>query len=239
MKQLVLALAPEAQASLEATVPGRNQELLGALRALVTGKVPEPWIYVWGEPGAGRSHWLRAALRDAEALGRRVATWVDRADVPAGSLVAVDDVDRLSPEAQVELFHLLHRAREGEFQCLVAGNAPPARLSVRDDVRTRLGAALVYRVHPLDDADKALLLQRLAAGRGFDLPPEVARYLLTRGDRDLSALVRSLDLLDRASLERQRPLTVPLLREAFRECGAGSPAAAPDDSGPRALVTDR
>jgi DnaA family protein len=235
MKQLVLGLALEAEPGLDATVPGRNTELLSTLQALVAGHLPEPWVYLWGEPGAGRTHWLRAARREAARLGRGVVEWSAGADPPPGGLITVDDVESLPAESQVRLFNALNRARDGDFQCLVAGNAPPAQLVVRDDVRTRLGASLVYRVHPLDDEHKAQVLERLAAARGFDLPPDVARYLLTRGERDLPALVRSLDLLDRASLERHRPLTVPLLREAFRESGAEAP---PDAASP-AVAAER
>lgn len=238
MKQLVLGLALEAEPGLDATVPGRNAELLATLRAFVAGHISEPWIYLWGDPGAGRTHWLRAACREAARLGRGVVSWADGTEPPPGGLVSVDDVESLAAESQIHLFNTLNRARDGAFQCLVAGNAPPAQLAVRDDVRTRLGASLVYRVHPLDDEDKVRVLERLAAARGFDLPPDVARYLLTRGDRDLPALVRSLDLLDRASLERQRPLTVPLLREAFRESGLLPGAIPPADADPPALAAE-
>jgi len=239
MKQLVLGLALEAEPGLDDTVPGRNTELLATLRAFVAGRVAEPWIYLWGEPGAGRTHWLRAACREAARLGRPVVAWTEGTDVPAGALVTVDDVESLPAGSQISLFNTLNLSRDGAFQCLVAGNAPPAQLAVRDDVRTRLGASLVYRVHPLDDDGKALVLERLAAARGFDLPPDVARYLLTRGDRDLPALVRSLDLLDRASLERHRPLTVPLLREAFRESGLAANAVPPSDAVPPSLAAER
>jgi DnaA family protein len=239
MKQLVLGLALEADPGLDATVPGRNTELLATLRAFVAGQVPEPWVYLWGEPGAGRTHWLRAACREAERLGRDAVAWTDGIAPPPGGFVAVDDVETLTADAQIHLFNILNQARDGACRCLVAGNAPPAQLAVRDDVRTRLGASLVYRVHPLDDEGKVQVLERLAAARGFDLPPDVARYLLTRGSRDLPALVRSLDLLDRASLERQRPLTVPLLREAFRESGLIPGAVPPADTDPSVLAAER
>jgi DnaA family protein len=46
---------------------------------------------------------------------------------------------------------------------------------------------------------------------------DVARYLLTRSDRDLRTLLATLDRLDRSSLERHRPLTIALLREVLRD----------------------
>ncbi|MCK7496103.1 MAG: hypothetical protein MZW92_38055 [Comamonadaceae bacterium] len=40
-------------------------------------------------------------------------------------------------------------------------------------------------------------------------------YLLRHGERDLPSLMAVLDALDRVSLEQQRPVTLPLLREAL------------------------
>jgi len=228
MKQLALGLALDVDPGLDDSVTGPNAELHAALKALVDGTAREPWIYLWGEEGSGRSHWLRAVRRDFAGTGRAAVMWPGaNGEWPEGGLAAVDDVEELDPARQIALFNALIRARDGAFVMVLAGNAPPAQLKLRDDVRTRLGASLVYRVQPLRDEDKAAALRRLAAARGFDLPTEVADYLLTHGDRDLRALVRALDLLDRTSLERQRPLTVPLLREALREDGALRSAAGP------------
>ena len=57
--------------------------------------------------------------------------------------------------------------------------------------------------------------------RGFALSDEVAAYLLSRLPRDLPTLNRVIELLDRHSLARQRPLTVPLAREALALAAPG------------------
>ena len=49
--------------------------------------------------------------------------------------------------------------------------------------------------------------------RGLRLADEVVDFLLRHGRRDLASLLAVLDALDRASLERKRPVTVPLLKE--------------------------
>jgi DnaA family protein len=41
-------------------------------------------------------------------------------------------------------------------------------------------------------------------------------YLLHHGRRDLPSLLAVLDALDQISLEQQRPLTLPLLREVLQ-----------------------
>ena len=98
---------------------------------------------------------------------------------------------------------------------LAAGNAPPAQLALREDLRTRLGWGLVYQLKPLTDAEKALHLRSEASRRGLRLADEVVWYLLNHLPRDLASLNAVLDRLDRHSLARQRAVTLPLVREAL------------------------
>jgi DnaA family protein len=195
-RQLALPISPAPEPTLENFVPGANSELLACLRQLAAGRCAESVIYLWGEPGSGRSHLLRASERE--------------------DLVCADDVERLDAAAQVALFNAINRAREAGGTVLAAGNAPPAQLALREDLRSRLGWGLVYQVKPLSDADKALYLRAEAARRGLRVPDEVVWYLLTHVRRDLHSLAALLERLDRASLEQRRPITLPLVRKALR-----------------------
>ena len=104
-------------------------------------------------------------------------------------------------------------------EVLAAGNAPPAQLAVREDLRSRLGWGLAYQVKPLTDAERAVFLSREAERRGMRLSDDVVWYLLARVRRDLSSLGAILDFLDRVSLEQQRRVTLPLVREALKRLG--------------------
>jgi DnaA-homolog protein len=221
--QLLLDIAPEARPTLESFVPGRNAELLEALRGLVEGTGRERFVYLWGGPGSGRTHLLKAAVDALRARGRSVSYLADeRALEYAQGLeqldcVAVDDVQSLGAAGQESLFHLYNRMREGgRAALLAAGDAAPGQLKLRADLVTRLAWALVYQVHGLSDEEKAQALGRHAAARGFALPREVSDYLLRHGRRELPWLIAVVDALDRYSLEMQRPVTLPLLREIIQ-----------------------
>jgi DnaA family protein len=199
MRQLPLPLSGAAQPSLENFVPGANAEAFERVRALAAGRLNEAIVYLWGEPGSGRTHLLRAAAKANPQI------------------VTADDVESLEPQAQQALFIAINAAREGGPAILAAGGAPPGALRLREDLRTRLGWGLVYHLRPLADADKLQHLRSEAAHRGLALSDEVARYLLNRLPRDLASLHAVLDLLDRYALAQQRPLTVPLVRDALSE----------------------
>lgn len=202
MRQLPLQITQPAEPRFSNYLPGDNAEALASVRALAEGALPEAIVYLWGEPGSGRTHLLRAAARENPEL------------------VIADDVQALEAEAQQALFVAINRARDGQAPVLAAGDAPPARLALREDLRSRLGWGLVYQLRPLSDADKARHLSSEAARRGLQLPAEVAAFILTRLPRDLTSLNDLLDRLDRESLARKRPLTVPLVRETLAEMAA-------------------
>jgi DnaA family protein len=195
-RQLALPISSPPEPTLENFVTGANAELLARLRALAAGELAESVLYLWGEPGSGRSHLLAASARPG--------------------LVVADDVERLDDAGQIALFNAINAARDAGGTVLAAGNAPPAQLALREDLKSRLAWGLVYQVKPLTDAEKALTLHGEATRRGLKLSDEVVWYLLTHVRRDLHSLIGLLDRLDRASLEQRRAVTLPLVRELIR-----------------------
>ena len=195
MKQLALGISPPPQPTLDNFVPGANAELLARLRALRSGTYSDSVLYLWGEPGSGKSHLIQAC---------------------AGQN-GVDDVEKLDEESQIRLFNAINAARESGGAVLAAGSAPPAQLPLRPDLKSRLAWGLVYELKPLTDQERSTYLRGEAARRGMALPDEVIAWLLTRMRRDLRSLAAVLDRIDQVSLELKRPITLPLVREALKE----------------------
>jgi len=236
-RQLLLDVFPSPAATLNNYLPGPNTEALAAARALAPGRA----IYFWGPPGCGRTHLLRALAYAPDVpagryLGagepdtatelRRLAEAPVNADMPR--LVAVDDVPRMSQTEQSALFALYNRWRESasagrSFALAVAGERAPMASTLREDLRTRLGWDLVFRLTPLADADKLAALQVQASERGLSIAPEVLHWVLTRHSRDMRWLSGLLDALDRYSLAARRPITIPLLRAMLADSDSPTP----------------
>ena len=221
MKQLALELASPPAPTLDNFVVGENAEVLAAVRVLARGGAGERFVYLWGGNGSGRTHLLRAVLREWRDIGW-TANLYTRDALPAAAAIsatdaiAVDDVQQLPPPAQIELFNIYNALRESSGLLLVAGDVPPARLALRPDLLTRLAWGLVYEVRALSEDDRRAALRDYAVARGFELPREVTDYLLAHAPRDLSSLRALVDTLDRRSLEQKRAITVPLARELLQ-----------------------
>ena len=206
-QQFTLDLVPPPQPTLENFVAGANGAALAALRALRAGTGPQ-YVHLWGPPGSGRSH-LLAAVRTSAQARHEPAPFT-----PHERVYAVDDVHQLDAHGQARLFQLQNEVRQhpGTF-LLTAADLPPTQLSLREDVRTRLGWGLVFGLHPIAEADQSAALLAYARARGARVDEDLIPYMLARLPRDMRTLVGVLDALDTFALARQRALTIPLLRD--------------------------
>lgn len=220
MRQLTLDLGPQQPQTLDNFVVGQNAELAQLLRDFANrerGMPHERFVYVWGEPGAGKTHLLRALTSNPHSryipAGAEEGEYLADPDI---DLYVMDDCEQLSDDAQIAAFSLYNQVKENGSLLVAAGDKPPAGLSLREDLRTRLGWGLIYQVHGLTDDEKIAALTQAAQARGIGLSPGVLPYLITHFRRDMRSLSAMLDALDQYSLETQRPITLPLLRSLLQ-----------------------
>ena len=62
MQQLLLKIGPALEPDFDNYVAGPNAEALAAVRAFAA-RSREAVMYLWGDPGSGRTHLLRAAAK--------------------------------------------------------------------------------------------------------------------------------------------------------------------------------
>ncbi len=228
--QLPLNLRIKDASSFDNFVPARNAEVVARLRSAVTALTrdgqAERMVFLWGEPGTGKTHLLQAACRLAQEHGLtpiylplsevlRLSTAMLE-DAENRRLICIDDVQCVAGDVEWEraLFGLCERLRETGGTLIVAATANPAHLELRmPEVKTRFNWGPVYRLHPLTDAGKLEAIRLRAGNRGLDVTDEVARYILNRHRRDLASLFELLERLDRRSLASQRRLTIPFIRK--------------------------
>ena len=242
-KQFALDISHSPKASLENYLPGKDLALISALQGIekswgtVTNQsfdnpLNQRWIYWWGPEGSGRTHLLNGIENAAEKFGlaytaltpfeptawvrleEKMVTLVESA---TPSVITVDDVDRLDDRLVGSLFRILNSVQASKaIYVFMAGNAAPANLKLREDLRTRLGWGLVFQTQLLDDDEKIQALEEAAKARGLVLSPDVLPWLLSRFYRDMPSLMALIDALDAYSLETKRAVTLPLVRELLQ-----------------------
>lgn len=220
-QQLPLGLSIRPSVDFAGFIVGRNGEAVSRLRT-----PQDPFIYLWGESGSGKSHLLQAACLQTHREERLPAylPLKSRQEIDPGmleglegyALVCLDDLEQVAGEAAWEraIFNLFNLLRDNGGQLIVAADRPPASLPLElPDLASRLTWGPCYHLLPLDDDERLELLLSSAQRRGLNLSVETASFLLQRTPRDIHFLTLLIDRLDTASLAAQRRLTIPFVRE--------------------------
>jgi len=189
----------------------------------------QPFIYLWGQEGVGKTHLLQACCHFAQHLelsacylplgdhGQWQPELLDNFD--QFDLVCLDDIEQIAakPTWERACFNLFNQLRAADKRLLISAKHLPQQLGLKlEDLISRLTWGLSLRLQPLTDEAKLAALQLRAKNRGLGLSDEVARFLLLRCPRDMQSLFATLEKLDQASLAAKRRLTIPFVKEILR-----------------------
>ena len=222
MKQIALDIGLATAPAFNNFFSGPNVAVLSHLQLWSGSPLRSPVpTYLWGEPGSGKTHLLKAAVAVLQQQGARVG-WLDASMMEppefneSWSAVILDDCHLYTAVQQQAAFNWFVNAvssADGQPRgVLAAGSVPPADLMLRDDLRSRLGWGHVYELHALTEPERRGVLRAQADARGIFLSDEVIGFVLSRFSRDLSSLMQLLDQLDGYALQTQRAVTVPLIK---------------------------
>jgi DnaA-homolog protein len=189
-----------------------------------------PLIFLYGVSGSGKTHLLQALcaaagqrgeqatyapLKELSALGPEVLSGCEQS-----ALVCVDDVQLVASgmDWNRTLFALYRDCEERHARLVLTCDSPPAGAGFAlRDLSSRVLAGTVLRLQMLNDDQQIEALKMHATQRGFELPDDVAQFLLKRLPRDMHSLCGFIDELDVALLAAQRRLSVPFVRGLLQE----------------------
>ena len=222
--QIPLKIGQKEKLDFNLFLPGENGEVFQKIKHIAAG-TDRSIIYLWGPSGSGKSHLLQAACKYADENDRNVAyiPLEQHEDLEPQllegletmDLVCADDIDMIAgrPEWEQPLLHLYNHLRDNDGALLMVAHVSPQAIGFElKDLESRLAWDLVYHLKPLDDRDKMEVLRLRADARAFELPGEVAEYLVKRVRRDLPGLIKLLDQFEDATLVEKRKLTVPFVK---------------------------
>jgi len=186
-------------------------------------------IYLFGDRGSGKTHLLNALCHETrERAGRAFYLTLGRLPQDAIAslqglenldLVCVDDLHTIAGDEAWEeaLFHCFNRIRESNGRLVISSAERLSALNLRlPDLASRLAWGLRLQLKPLEDEDKLAVIRLHSDALGISLSGEVQQYLLKRHDRSMTALIETVENLQRAALSSKRRITVPLAREVFK-----------------------
>ena len=119
-----------------------------------------------------------------------------------------------SHEWEEAFFNLVEGCMKENCKLFLTADRVAKLLKIKlPDLKSRLLAFTALEVPEIKEEEKASALKEEASRRGIDLGNKEVRYILTHTSRSLSDLLRLLSDLDSFSLEKQRKLTIVLIKE--------------------------
>jgi DnaA family protein len=208
---------------------GKNTEIITQLKGLAANGL-EQQVYIWGDRGCGKSHLLQATCQHAQTKGKQPFYFrLNADDLPSPGLlegleevelVCFDDIQALAgnPEWEQAMFGFYNSHRQNGHKLLLAADCPPKYLSFElPDLKTRMSWGLTLKILPLAEHQIIEALTFKAHSLGFDIPPNVGRFLLNHYVHDLPTLWVLLGKIDNATLIAKRKLTIPFLKQILTE----------------------
>jgi DnaA family protein len=185
----------------------------------------EAFVYLWSSVATGKTHLLQSICHETPRCIYLPLT--DYEDwhpsmfegLEEYAVVCLDDIHLIAGDADWELalFGLFNRIRDTQHRLIVTANCSPAILGIRlPDLASRLSWGVSLRMQEMSDEQKVQALAMRADLRGFKMSSDVASYLLKHCPRDLHTLFAILDKLDNASLQAQRRITQPFIRDCLQ-----------------------
>ena len=146
------------------------------------------------------------------------ATFLDQTSnlnpVTANKCYIVEDIDKITNETW--LLHLFNLIKECNYRLLLTTSVLPKFLpyKLRDLVSRILSVPILKLPENNDELLRIILLKEFST-RQIKVSKKVIDYIIIHTDRSASQLFDIVNIIDSASIEAKRNITIPFIREIF------------------------
>ena len=182
---------------------------------------PMPVAVLVGPDGSGKTHFA-SVWADISKAQKIEPGQLDQAItfIEKGIPVLVEDMDGVNLN-EVVFFHLINSVKERRVinpktTLLITARKGPSNWNVKlDDLASRLRSVTLATLEQPDDELLNAVAFKLFSDRQITVDPSVVEFLVSRSERSLFALGKTIDQIDRLALQRKSKITKALVSEAL------------------------
>ena len=182
---------------------------------------PMPVAVLVGPDGSGKTHFA-SVWADISKAQKIEPDQLDQAItfIEKGIPVLVEDMDGVNLN-EVVFFHLINSVKERRVinpktTLLITARKGPSNWNVKlDDLASRLRSVTLATLEQPDDELLNAVAFKLFSDRQITVDPSVVEFLVSRSERSLFALGKTVDQIDRLALQRKSKITKALVSEAL------------------------
>ena len=130
--------------------------------------------------------------------------------------IAIDNVDRLTTGAQIQLFDLFNTIKlnnRNNYLLTSSSSSLDLLKNMRDDLKTRLQSGVIINLKSLNDNDLIAAMILFTDQEGITIGEIEYNYLITHYTRNIGMLIQALRKLAETSLLAKRNITIPFIKE--------------------------
>lgn len=232
LQQLSLEIKPDLKNTFDNYITSENNHQIIAHLKYIINKLDINklndfnLVYLWGDHGVGKSHLLKSIceLADLKNISNLYINFknnkinnLNNLNIDLIDIFCLDNIDYITNNFEQEeiLFGFYNQLKDRNNKILIISSLYSVNnLNINiADLKSRLSHGVSYKVHSLSDQNKVDLLKKRAYERGMNLTDDIAKYIISRGKRDINSLFDILDKLDQESLRHKRRLSIPFVKE--------------------------
>ena len=240
--QLALPVWLSEEDSFDSFVSEDNDLLLPYLKQFIDDSIPHenqstvPFCFIHALARGGKSHLLYASCHyandrsvshayfDMQTIKQFPVSIILNAE--AKDIICFDNLHVIRHDInwQIAIFDLLNKVIEQNQAnasnsrtkvILTADTAPNQVGFTLPDLVSRLNWGMVFQIAALSDATNSQIIRERFEKRGLVINDELVNFLINRVNRDIGELLKLVDILDQRSLEAQRKLTIPFVKQVL------------------------
>jgi len=206
-----------------------NNTALEFVKNVMDSDSGENLLFLYGEPGSGKTHLLSAVSREISETATVVPPTVIPIElinpencqgiirmVASAPILLLDNLHRLQGSSTLRsaIWQLFNDFYESGRTIIATATLPPKELPTLDEhLQSRFMWGLVAKLDISDDGSRRMIMKKLADDSQLIIPDEVIDYLLIHLPRDIPSLANAVEKLKQLSFATQKRISLKLARE--------------------------
>jgi len=169
---------------------------------------------VVGPSGAGKSHLANVLKYFSRGILIKNSDIRDKniMELSDNSCLILEDID--TNLSEINLLHLFNFLLENNSKIMITSKIPIKKLNISlADLRSRLSSLPQVNLGLPDDKLISRVIIKQFTDKGVKVDMEVVNYLLKRVDRSFSSINNIVSMVNMASIQSARKITVPFVRK--------------------------
>lgn len=203
-------------------IPINNQMVIDALKS-----PKNQFVHITGTQSSGKTHLLKSWIASANHM-RKSAKYIDTKDKEGAEelrhlatyyqFIAIDNIDNLDEQKQIELFDLFNSIKLNDRNNLLLTSSSISlenNHNIRDDLKTRLLSGLNLHLKTPSDEEIIQILQIFIAKEGIKLNDAELSYMITRYTRNIGVLINTINKVAEIAVMEKKNITIPLIKQVI------------------------